>query len=416
MKLAPLLVLALVAGIPIACSEGGKSAPATTATAEPTATPTPAAEACAEAAVSSPRGDTIFDTLADGAATLGDFHPSFGVEVGDASAGSNSDVTITTALPEDEVNFQAFFMTIPDEWHIVPGCAISLGTTVETVGWLTTLGLLNNPCSNPVAVQFSMRNASTDPTNLMDFVDDDGNLVDGFEKDKDGSGLPDVIERYPDLLDSTFAGRVPLRRAVGISTIAGIPVIAQTLIFSPLDELAGQTLVILFQDFPTARTTISRSPFTDQCAPFSLKLTELGTSPDGIVLERNPAAGTYTFATTAFGLRDADGDGVENNLDTCPFDVNVGNPRVPGNGDADEDGLDAACDPNDLAANADQDGDNTLNRGDLCPLVPGLDRSGAQKDADLDQIADECDIYGKGPDVGDGDVVLSSVGRDVTIH
>jgi hypothetical protein len=409
-------VVAAIAGLSLACSNDGNSAPAATASAKPTQIPTAAAEACAAVPASSPRGDTIFDTLGDGAATLGDFHPSFGVEVSDPSAGTSADVTITMALPDDEVNFQAFFITIPDEWHIVPGCAVPLGTTVETLGWLTTLGILNNPCSAPVALQFTMRNASTDPSDLVDFVDDDGNLVDGFEKDKDGSGLPDVIEKYPDLLDRTFAGRVPLRRSVGIATIAGTPVIAQSLIFSPLDELAGQTLVILFQDFPTARTTVSRSPFTDQCAPFSLKLTELGTSPDGLVLENNPAADTYTFAATAFGLRDSDGDGIENALDTCPFDLNVGNPRVPGDGDADEDGLDAACDPNDLAANADQDGDNTLNRGDLCPLEPALDRSGAQKDSDLDQIGDECDVYSNGKDVGDGDVTLSAVGQDVIIQ
>src|SRR5206468_9518214 len=239
-----------------------------------------------------------------------------------------------------------------------------------------------------------------DPSDPFDFVDDNGNLVDGFEKDKDNSGLPDVIEKYPDLLDSSFAGRVPLRRAVGLSTIGGVPVIAQTLVVGPLGEVTGQTLVILFQDFPTARTTVSRSVITDQCTPFSLSLTELGAGDKGEVLQQNPSAGSYTFALTAFGLRYADGDGIENALDTCPFDVNVGRPGVVGEGDADEDGLDAACDPNDLSANIDQDGDGTLNRGDLCPLVPGHDLSGAQKDSDLDQIGDECDVYGKGPNSG----------------
>ena len=123
--------------------------------------------------------------------------------------------------------------------------------TVGTLSWLTTLGIINNPCNAQVPIEFTMQNASTDPTDVVDFVDNDGNLVDGFDRDNDRSGLADVIEKYPDLLDSTFPGRVPVRRSVGIATVAGTRVIAQTLIFAPLDEAVGQTLVILFQDFPT---------------------------------------------------------------------------------------------------------------------------------------------------------------------
>jgi len=364
----------------------------------------------------SPREETIFDKLSKGASALGDFHPSFAVTVGDAAAGASADLTYEITLPADQPSFQAFFLTLPEEWRVTPGCALPLGADVGELTWVMTLGIVNAPCNSNFPISFTMRNASIDTSQVFPFVDDDGNIIGGFEKDNDGNGLPDVIERYPNLLDRVFAGREPIRREVGLATVARIQVIVQALLFGPLENVGGQTLVILFQDFPTARTTVSRTVITDQCTPFALTLKERGVGDHGEVLQQNPSAGSYTFAFTAFGLRDADGDGIENALDTCPFDVNVGNPRVPGDGDADQDGLDAACDPNDLFANADEDGDKTLNRGDLCPLVPSGDPSGAQKDTDYDQLGDECDVYGKGPNAGDGDVILSAVGQDILIQ
>jgi len=413
---APLALLAAALLALAACSDDHPAPAASRSAAttpEATASTVPG---CETPPPTSPREETIFDKLSKGASTLGDFHPSFAVTAGDASAGASADVTYQVMLPEDQPSFQAFLITVPEDWRITPSCSLPLGANVGELTWLTTLGIVNAPCNSKFPLAFAMRNASIDTSQVFPFVDDAGNIIDGFEQDKDGNGLPDVIEKYPNLLDRVFAGRKPIRREVGLATIARIPVIAQTLLFGPLENLGGQTLVILFQDFPTARTTVSRTVITDQCNPFALTLKERGTGDNGEVLQQNPPAGSYTFALTAFGLRDADGDGIENALDTCPFDVNVGNPRVPGDGDADLDGLDAACDPNDLVANGDQDGDQTLNRGDLCPLVPSGDPSGVQKDTDFDQIGDECDVYGKGPNAGDGDVILSAVGEDVVIQ
>ena len=45
--------------------------------------------------------------------------------------------------------------------------------------------------------------------------------------------------------------------------------------------------------------------------------------------------------------RDVDGNGWTNRLDTCPYGVNTGSPRIPYNGDADGDGPDGICDPDD---------------------------------------------------------------------
>jgi hypothetical protein len=118
------------------------------------------------------------------------------------------------------------------------------------------------------------------------------------------------------------------------------------------------------------------------------------------VLYRSPQEeGNYTITTIAFAQPDADGDGYENYLDTCPFDTNVGDPRIKGDGDLDEDGLDAACDPNDDpdagGLNSDQDLDGYVNRQDNCPLIingeDDLDPDGVplnQEDEDVDEDGD----------------------------
>ncbi len=386
--------------------------PANTTTAGPSS---PAAEACATAASSSD-GPTVFETLTEDASHPGDFDPSFGIQVGDSSAGATSDLSFEMALRQGDVHFLAFYINIPDEWGITPGCAIPLGETVGTLRWLTTLGIVNGPCRDVFTLEFTMQNASADPSDTIEFVDDTGNLIADVDEDKDGSGLADVIEKYPDQLTDLFAGRAPVRRAVGIANVARTSLIVQSLVFPPVESAAAQTLFILFQDFANVRTSVGRTPFTDQCTSFSLALTELGISGSGEVLIKNPPAGTYTFALTALGLRDADDDGIENALDTCPFDVNVGGARLTGDGDADQDGLDAACDPNDFAFDSDQDGDEHLNRGDLCPLSANPDRSGTQKDKDVDQIGDECDLFGNGPDVPDGAVFFAAEAFDAVIR
>ena len=140
---------------------------------------------------------------------------------------------------------------------------------------------------------------------------------------------------------------------------------------------------------------------------------------EGVVLFRNPEAGTYTFTTISVGLRDADGDGFENLLDTCPLDPNVGDPRT-GEGDADIDGLDAACDPSDQVTNSDEDLDGYLNRQDNCPLVANGENEDNQADSDVDefgnevgdQIGDACD---PNPDTPDGELLIVSSEQEITI-
>ncbi len=87
-----------------------------------------------------------------------------------------------------------------------------------------------------------------------------------------------------------------------------------------------------------------------------------------LVRAKNPRAGTglpggshlaYGYSTS---YRDADGDTIANNDDECPTLVDNGV-------DADGDGIDSVCDPNDAVTNNDEDGDNFQNQQDNCPLI-----------------------------------------------
>ena len=81
---------------------------------------------------------------------------------------------------------------------------------------------------------------------------------------------------------------------------------------------------------------------------------------------------------------DFDNDGVENELDNCPWQVN------PGQVDTDEDNLGDACD-------SDDDDDGLPDAGDNCPV-----RSNPmQVDTDGDGEGDACDLDDDGDGVGD---------------
>jgi hypothetical protein len=415
----------LVAGVLVTAgilAMGGKSEEqaggATTRSATATAAPatSDAAKACARGASPASEEPTLFDDLAKGASRDDPhFEVSFGAEISDHSAGAHADLDLEMAVGAENVAPRAFYVTIPPEWGITPGCQIPVGLAIGKLRWDALLGRDGNPCNEPGPLLFDMLNATTDTTNTVEFKDADGNGRPDFAEDKDASGRADVLERYPSFLKRMFPGRLPIRRTVGLFKYVDPPILAQSLFFESLSGSKGTTLVIILQDLGDPEAVPGESGFTDYCTPVGFRISDSGATFQGLPLFTNPTAGRYQFILTAFGERDADGDGIENTLDTCPFDVNQGNPRVKGEGDADEDGLDAACDPNDFEPNPDQDGDGYLNRVDLCPLVPATDTT-KQKDADGDGIGDECDTSGNGPNVPDGHVSFALQAGEVVIR
>ncbi len=314
-----------------------------------------------------------------------------------------------------------------------------------------------------------MLNASIDITDTVPFEDADDNGTGDVFEDKDDSGLQDAIEKYPEFIPRIIGDVEPIRRAAGIQIVAGSDVLLQFLVFEPgtsllqeipSDEELGYPTMTFLQDVADPDRDPEPNPITDFCTPLissniayavskdnpctdsidpdlldplceatsaPLEIPDEPTSdPDdsGVVLFRNPEAGTYTFTVSAMSQRDADGDTYENALDTCPYEPNAGSPRIKGDGDFDEDGLDAACDPNDDplndGINSDEDADGYLNRGDNCPLIANGEEGENQKDSDVneqgdprpDGIGDACD---DNPLVPDGDFQLVTATSEVII-
>ncbi len=388
-----------------------------------------------------------------------DFNLELDITVEDPTAGANSDVTLSFTLPAENVQFAAIVQFIPPEWGVTPGDDMQIGAVVGELEAQATLGLINAPCNSALPVQFTMLNASIDINDTVNFLDDDDNGTQDVFEDKDDSSLMDGIEKYPDFITRTLTDEndqalQPVRRSAGVTIVAGISILLQFLIFEPGtfidEEIAndadlGWPTVTLLQNAGDPDFDPVPGPITDFCTPLTTTNVSFGitkdnpctiadpepicavstggvlenvgpTEPDegGVLLFTNPEEGTYTFTTIGAGQRDADGDGIENSLDTCAFTPNEGDPREKGDGDFDEDGLDAACDPNDNEINSDEDLDGFLNRQDNCPLEANGELEDNQRDTDNDAIGDACD---PNPEDGDteGELEFATVSSEVTI-
>ena len=395
-----------------------------------------------------------------GAAT---FNPTLVVTVANPEGGANSDVTIDFNVPEGDANFGAAVFFIPSDWSITPAEDVPLGAISGQVNASATLGLINGACNNVLPVEFIMLNSSTDPSDTVPYLDEDDNDTEDYAEDKDSSGLQDGFEKYPDfiarvLVDESDNPLTPIRRLAGIQVVAGINVLLQFLVFEPgtfideeipNDEELGYPSVTLLQNIGDPDQDPIPGAITDFCSPLTSTIInfgiskdngctnvnadrldtlcevtsavpapEEGTDPDesGKPLITNPAEGTYTFTTIGAGQRDADDDGYENALDTCAFTPNEGDPRIGSDGDADTDGLDGACDPDDNVTNSDEDLDGYTNRQDNCPLEVNGDNEGEsnQRDSDDDAIGDECDPNPDDPDT-EGELVFATLTQDVPI-
>jgi hypothetical protein len=369
------------------------------------------------------------------------FTPELAVEIENPAPETLSNYTLEFGLPEGDVNFGGVVGFLPPEWGIVDGRDIPVGAEVGMLRADATLGLINSPCNQILPVEFTMLNASLDQGDTIDFDTEDGGgdpTTEDWAEDLDDNGLIQAIDQWPDFIFRTLEDTTeePIRRSAGMAIVASTPVLLQFLIFPPgtfIDENIpndvelGFPSVTLLQNAGDPEIEPEPGAITDFCTSlkstnqsYGVTLDNPDTADDesGYPLFVNPLNGTYNFTVASVGLRDADGDTFENSLDTCPLVPNVGNPRIPNEGDNDSDGLDAACDPNDDPSsggtNSDQDGDGYLNRQDNCPLIANGEDTTNQVDDDEDQIGDDCD---PNPDSADteGDLSLDSVDFDLVM-
>lgn len=395
----------------------------------------------------------------------GTFNPTIQIAVENPSAGAHSDFTTDFGVPTGDVNFGAAVFFIPPEWEITPAEDIRIGAVIGVLTAQATLGLVNGQCDNVLTVEFKMLNGSTDITDTVAFDDADDNGTGDVFEDKDDSGLQEAVEKYPEFINRITDDAQPIRRAAGIEIVAGVNVLLQFLVFEPgtsiireipSDESLGYPTVTFLQAIGDPEAKPEPSAITDFCSPLTSHNITFGVSRDnpctdkpgttldavcevkssplemptaettsepnegGVPLFTNPGEGDYTFTAIALGQRDADNDGYENSLDTCPFDANQGDPRIKGEGDFDEDGLDVICDPDDNTTTFDFDNDGYPNRGDNCPQKANGEEGTNQKESDKnpegdprpDGIGDDCD---PNPDTPDGEVIAANITSDVSI-
>jgi hypothetical protein len=349
------------------------------------------------------------------------FNPTVTWSVASTVADTSSDLTVDVEIPEGDILYSLMISFWPTAWQITPSSDVDIGVQSGTVDVVMGMGLLNGPCNTPVPMHWDDANATTDKSQTVTFED-------GFD-DSNGDGNPDFIDMYPDFNDRILGPAQPIMRDASVADVSGTKVLIQLLTYEPGATIAGQALdpalgypVVVFLDNFGDPEAVPPMPSSvaDLCTPFTATAVNFGTAEDGTVLRKNPkGAGTYTWNAVFILQRDADGDGIENSLDPCPFTADADwDPRAAsavGPGDADGDGLPSSCDPDDNEANADEDGDEYLNRGDNCPLAPnGVADADNQKDSDYDSIGDACD---PNPDDADseGEAPVASASQDVTI-
>ena len=366
-------------------------------------------------------------------ANAGTFAPTLTVEVTNPEPESTSDYNVDFGIGGEDVNFAAVVAFVPPDWGVVPGDQMPIGTPVGSLSSQATLGLLNSACNQSLPVAFEFMNSSINTTDTVSFLDEDMTNTADYAEDADNDGLANAIEQYPEFLNRLFPDLQPIRRSAGITLVAGIPVLLQFLIFEPgtvinealpADAERGFPSVTVLQNAGDPDAEPQPGAITDFCAPLTSLNTSLGTTTSDEGEEPlfvTPKAGTHEFSVTSFGLRDADDDGFENALDTCSQQPNTGNPKVTNDGDLDNDGLDAVCDPNDDPAgggtDSDEDADGYSNRQDNCPLEPNgqaeaSDPTGNQQDTDTDQIGDACDTE---PETPSGELGFSDITQEIVI-
>jgi len=380
----------------------------------------------------------------------GSFNPEVGANVSDDEHDVNADIMTTFNLPVTDLQYEVLYTFTPPEFF--PGKEVPTGALVGVINAVSTLGLFNGRCNTVLSVTIPIWQATKDTTSCQ------VTYPDQF-KDANGNGLPDGIDCYPDFLLRMLPGLTPIERFYG-QVVSPLTVSMNIVTFAAgalpgYPAAWGKAQVAIPNDVgDPERQARPFEPVTDYCTPLSSETITYGLSQDnpatpgdesGAEVRRNPHYdGAYTFRWYAESMRDADGDGLENSIDTCPLDSNTDlSPKeetMPGG--PDQDGIDSVCDPDPVNPcwpdspaphnpslypqwMQDCDMDGFWNRLDTCPLVsngcntvwcaqgnpwdPSWDN---QADADGDDIGDACDPH---PYTPDGQPLVATPSVDVYI-
>ncbi len=358
-----------------------------------------------------------------------------------AATSTAADVTTSFNVAAPHSNFAGVVLTLGDP-DFVTAADADIDPNGQTIGGLSTstsLGLINGACITGVPVDFILYESSvsgsltTNPEGTPDrWADPDttgsaGGGPDGIVLDEESAGLgndladsdspfvgamPDIYLPlfdpdldYPGGPNGGIASITPRARYTGATRVPAVTGDWQLLTVMNFDAdaltpfaedasnyphifgtagLSGMNVsMTLLNDIGATQT--SPSTIVDFCTPLVVDITVLGTSSGSDTRFTTPAAsGQYDFFQLSTGYRDADGDGIENQFDTCPFAANIGNsrqPTGPANGDQDIDGIDDSCDIASTAGVLDVDSDGFNNRQDGCPQI--ADGGASQKNSEF---------------------------------
>jgi hypothetical protein len=372
-----------------------------------------------------------------------DFTPEAEIILSDYEHEVNADVTSNFQVPAPSVNFQAVATYFPAEWGIAEDADVPDGTEVGSLDAIATLGLAigSGFCNVTLNPSFDLYEATTEGA----CTPDDGDMVagtwNGYDPVCSGQGNGErAICEYPCFLDTLFPTR-PIARYYGHAVVTmGVEAAVNFVVFAPGtslpggipdDEDWGYPSITVLNDTGVPNPNPEPSSLADFCTPLVSNNTIFG-EVDGVAVRTNPQyGGTYIFRSWSRGLPDADGDGLENGFDTCPYNPNLdGDPRELGT-DPDGDAIDSACDPAPTApcypgaegtvtnpGGCDADGYHT--RSDNCPMIQnGRDSAGNpigannQLDSDDDGIGDLCD---NNPSSIDGTMPVETIELPIDIE